>query len=240
MDTTLLNALDTSGRDKFESVVNTLQGDVSAVAARLTIDPRLRLEYSRRIKEMSSDLRAKATAGVISWEKAAREAQETRNLIMEMVRARSTPLGRAMAEQLKSEGKTLNELVAKKAKSLFGTQANFNSLSEIQKNQIYAGIVESAGKSNPQVNMKMMQLSRLGKGLVVLSIAISVYEIYTADDKVSESGRQIAINSAGIAGAVAGGAMAGLMCGPGAPVCVLIGGFVGGALAAWEMGRLWS
>ncbi|EJC8324624.1 hypothetical protein M0720_002469 [Escherichia albertii] len=189
---------------------------------------------------MSSDLRAKATAGVISWEKAAREAQETRNLIMEMVRSRSTPLGRAMAEQLKSEGKTLNELVAKKAKSLFGPQANFNSLSEIQKNEIYAGIVESAGKSNPQVNMKMMQLSRLGKGLVVLSIAISVYEIYTADDKISESGRQIAINSAGIAGAVAGGAMAGLMCGPGAPVCVLIGGFVGGALAAWEMGRLWN
>ncbi|WP_262818511.1 hypothetical protein [Enterobacter roggenkampii] len=60
------------------------------------------------------------------------------------------------------------------------------------------------------------------------------------DDKVSESGRQIAINGAGIAGAAAGGAMAGLMCGPGAPVCVLIGGFVGGALAAWEMGRLWN
>ncbi|WP_395304498.1 hypothetical protein [Enterobacter sp. ECC-019] len=60
------------------------------------------------------------------------------------------------------------------------------------------------------------------------------------DDKVSESGRQIEINSAGIAGAAAGGAIAGLMCGPGAPVCVLIGGFVGGALAAWEMGRLWN
>lgn len=88
--------------------------------------------------------------------------------------------------------------------------------------------------------MKMMQISRIGRGLIVLSIAISVYEIYAADDKVSESGRQIAINGAGIAGAAAGGAMAGLMCGPGAPVCVLIGGFVGGALAAWEMGRLWN
>lgn len=203
MDTTLLSALDTDGSDKFESAMNALQGDVSAAAARLSVDPRLRLEYSKRIKEMSADLRAKA-------------------------------------ERLKSEGKTLNELVAKKAKALFGPQANFNSLSEIQKNQIYAGIVESAGKSNPQVNMKMMQLSRIGRGLIVLSIAISVYEIYTADDKVSESGRQIAINGAGIAGAAAGGAMAGLMCGPGAPVCVLIGGFVGGALAAWEMGRLWN
>lgn len=43
-----------------------------------------------------------------------------------------------------------------------------------------------------------------------------------------------------IAGAVAGGALTGLVCGPGAPVCVLIGGFVGSALAAWEMGRLWN
>lgn len=240
MDTTLLSALDTDGRDKFESAINALQGDVSAAATRLSVDPRLRLEYSKRIKEMSADLRAKANAGVISWEKAAQEAQTTRNLIMDMVRSRSTSHGRAMAERIKSEGKTLNELVAKKAKALFGPQANFNSLSETQKNQIYASIVESAGKSNPQVNMKMMQLSRIGRGLIVLSIAISVYEIYTADDKVSESGRQIAINGAGIAGAAAGGAMAGLMCGPGAPVCVLIGGFVGGALAAWEMGRLWN
>ena len=39
---------------------------------------------------------------------------------------------------------------------------------------------------NPE---KLMQLSRLGKGLVVPSIAISVYEIYTAENKVSESGR---------------------------------------------------
>lgn len=240
MDTTLLHALDTDGRDKFESAINALQGDVAAAAARLSVDPRLRLEYSKRIKEMASDLRAKANAGVISWEKAAQEAQTTRNLIMDMVRSRSTPLGRAMAERIKSEGKTLNELVAKKAKSLFGPQVNFNSLSEVQKNQIYASIVESAGKSNPQVNMKMMQLSRIGRGLIVLSIAISIYEIYTADDKVSESGRQIAITGAGIAGAAASGAMAGLICGPGAPVCVLIGGFVGGALAAWEMGRLWN
>ncbi len=78
-----------------------------------------------------------------------------------------------------------------------------------------------------------MQLSRLGKGLVVPSIAISVYEIYTAEDKISESGRQIAINAAG-------GAMVGLMCGPDAPVCVLIGGFVSGALAVWEMGSMWN
>jgi short-subunit dehydrogenase len=33
---------------------------------------------------------------------------------MVVIRGRSTPVGRAMAEQLKREGKTLNELVARK------------------------------------------------------------------------------------------------------------------------------
>lgn len=38
----------------------------------------------------------------------------------------------------------------------------------------------------------------------------------------------------------AGCVMAGLMCGPDAPVCVLIGGFVSGALAVSEMGSVWN
>ena len=239
MDTSLLNSVNSQGREQFESAVNALQGDISAAAARLLIDPRLRLEYSKRIKEMAEDLRSRANIGLISWEQAAQQAQETRNLIMDLVRTRSTPLGRAMAQQMKSSGKTLNELVAKKAISMFGPRTNFNTLSQAQKNQVYASIVESAGKSNPQVNLRMLKLSRIGKGLVVLSIAVSLYEIYTSDNKVAETGRQLAINGSGIAGGAAGGMVAGLVCGPGAPVCVLIGGFIGGALAAWEMGYFW-
>lgn len=30
------------------------------------------------------------------------------------------------------------------------------------------------------------------------------------------------------------------MCGPGAPVCVVIGAFVGGAIAAWEISGFWD
>lgn len=133
MNTSFLNALDTKNREQFDAAINGLQGDVAA-AARLSIAPRLRLEYSRRIKEMADDLRSRVNAGLITWEQAAKEAQETRNLIMEMIRTRSTPLGRAMAERMKSSGKTLNELVAKKATSLFGPKTNFASLSEVQKN----------------------------------------------------------------------------------------------------------
>lgn len=57
MDTALLSSLDSDGKAKFESAVNALQGDVSAAATTLSIDPPLRLKYSQRIKEMASDLR---------------------------------------------------------------------------------------------------------------------------------------------------------------------------------------
>ncbi|WP_337014206.1 hypothetical protein [Pantoea sp. AS142] len=59
MDTSFLNSMDSRGRERFEAAVNALQGDVSAAAARLSVDPRLRLEYSKRIKEMAEDLRSR-------------------------------------------------------------------------------------------------------------------------------------------------------------------------------------
>lgn len=239
MDTTLLNSLDEQGKQKFESVINAFQGEVALFSARLSIDPRLRLEYSRRIKEMANDYRGRANAGLISWEQAAIEANDTRNLIMEMVRTRSTPLGKSLAEKMKVKGKTLNELIAKKTIELYGPKANFNTLSDAEKNRVYAAIVESAGRSSAKVDLRMQKLSMAGKGLIILSVAIALYEVYTAEDKIAESSRQIAIVSSGIAGGWAAGALAGLMCGPGAPACVLIGGFVGGALAAWEMGLVW-
>lgn len=86
----------------------------------------------------------------------------------------------------------------------------------------------------------MKQLSRAGNGLIVLSLAISVYEIYNAEDRIVETGRQAAITGAGIAGGWAAGALAGLACGPGVPVCVVIGGFVGAALAAWGAGEIFN
>ncbi|KMK19159.1 hypothetical protein ABW09_07185 [Pluralibacter gergoviae] len=239
MDTALLSSLDQRGKARFEQVIASFQGDMSAFAAQLSIDPRLRLEYSRLIKVMSDELRERANVGIISWEQAAKEAQDARNITMEMIRAKSTPLGKALASKMKLTGKTFNELVARKTAQLYGTKANFNTLSELQRNHVFGAIVESAGRSNAKVNLAMLRLSYAGRGLIVFSIAFAVYEVMNADDKISETGRQLAIGGAGITGAWAGGAVAGLMCGPGAPVCVVIGGFIGGALAAWKMGYLW-
>lgn len=66
MDTSFLNSLDSKSREQFDAAINALQGDVAAAAARLSVDPRLRIEYSKRIKEMAEDLKSRANLGLIT------------------------------------------------------------------------------------------------------------------------------------------------------------------------------
>lgn len=226
-------------RAAFESAIQALEAELANVGAHLGVDAAARQAYARQIKLMVDDLRAQAGSGKLTWSQAAAQAQETRNAVMAIIRGRSTPVGRAMAEQLKREGKTLNELVARKAGQLYGPKVDFKRLSSAQQNAVYAEIVKSAGRSNPRVTAVMRTLSRVGKGLIVLSIALSVYEVMTAEDKTRAVGRELTVTAAGIGGGIAGGALAGLACGPGAPVCVTVGAFIGGALAAFGVDLLW-
>jgi hypothetical protein len=226
-------------RTIFENSIRSMEAEIANLGAHLTIDSLARQAYGQQIKAFADKLRLDASSGRISWKQAAEQAQETRNLIMEIIRGRSTPVGRAMAERLKSEGRTLNELIARKTQQLHGNSAIFDQLTPAQKNSVYAEIVRSSGKTQPRISAAMRRLSYAGRGLIVLSIALSVYTVATADDKVDAAGRELAVTGAGIGGGIAGGALAGLACGPGAPVCVTVGAFVGGALAAFGVSMVW-
>lgn len=223
----------------FESTMKSLQAQISNVAAHITIDTRARRLYNQEIKRMADRLRADAIASRLTWASAARQAQETRNLIMGVIRARSTPVGRAFAESLKLKGYSLNQLIALKTIALHGEQTIFSRLSNTKQNAIYASIVSSAGKSNIHVTRAMTSLTYAGRGVLFLAIALSTYEIATSSNKVAVLQKELAINGASIAGGIAGGALAGLACGPAAPVCVTVGAFVGGALAAFGTAYVW-
>ena len=226
-------------RALFESAIRALEAEIANVGAHLTIDSEARAAYAKQIHTMSAELRMKAVAGKITWAEAAAEANLARNTIMSVIRKRSTPVGRAIAEQMKKDGKTLNDLIAKKTQSLHGQGAIFDRLKPEQQQQIYSEIVKSAGKSDPKVTNAMRKLSRAGRGLIFLSIALSVYTVATAENKMDAAAEEATVTGAGIAGGIAGGAVAGLMCGPGAPVCVTVGAFVGGALAAFGVSYFW-
>lgn len=181
-------------KKSFEDAIRVLHAEAYNIGAHLSWDTNARVIYARKIQEMSTELSRAATNGTITWAQASKQANETRNLIMELLRGRSSPIGLAMAQQMKGQGATLNDIIAKKTRELFGSSANLDRLSLNNKNTVYFEVVKSSGKSNPKVNTKMRNLSAAGRGLA---------------------------------------------CGPGAPVCVTIGAFVGGAMAGFGVGWIW-
>src|SRR5207237_3883889 len=101
-----------------------------------------------------------------------------RNAIMEQMRARTTPVGRALAEQMKAEGKSLTELVTDKTAKLFGKGRQFDSLSAAERDSVFAEIVASAWGGRPSVNASVRVLSRGGRGLLILSMAGSAFAFH--------------------------------------------------------------
>jgi hypothetical protein len=234
-----MSAVLQSDREVFESSVRALEAEIVNAGVHMTIDAEARRTYTRLIREMANELRTAAESGRITWSQAAEQAQQTRNVVMELVRGRSTPIGRALAEQLKREGRTLNELIARKTRQMYGSGVEFRRLSSADQNAVYAEIVKSAGKSNPRITATMRHVSRAGRGLIVFSIGMSVYTVTTAENHGQAARRELLVTGAGIGGGIAGGALAGLACGPGAPVCVTFGAFIGGAMAAFGVDYLW-
>src|SRR5690606_39894667 len=92
--------------------------------------------------------------------------------------------------------------------------------------------VFASGRPQVQATKTAKSLGIAGRGLIALTITISVYNIVTAEDKSKAIAREGAVIGGGLLGSVAGGAAAGLACGPAAPVCVTIGAFVGGVMFA--------
>lgn len=221
----------TSNADElaFENAIKSLEATAASLATHLEIDSAARRSYAKQIAAVSDGLRSNVRTGKLTWLQAAEQAHQTRNLVMEAMRTRSTPVGRAWADTI----------VAKKTIELFGNGANFQQLSTTQQNKVYAAIVTSSGKSNVKVTGKLAKLSPAGRGLIFVSVAISTYNVLTASNKAGAIRREIAVTGASIAGSIAAGALAGLACGPAAPACVTVGAFVGGALAAFGAGYIW-
>lgn len=236
----MMTAADKDVEDKasFQQAMKALESQVANVGAHVCIDSTARLAYAREIKAMAQKLESEALAGKLTWADAAKQAQETRNIIMEIFRRRSTPVGRAMAEYIKIKGHSLNELVARHTALHHGESAVFRHLAPSQKNVVYASIVKSAGSSRQTITTMLSRLSHAGRGLVIISLGISAYNIATSTNKVSAVAKEALSTGAGIGGGIAGGALAGLACGPGAPLCVTIGTFVGGTLAAFGIHSL--
>ncbi|MEZ6134438.1 MAG: hypothetical protein R3C53_05965 [Pirellulaceae bacterium] len=214
-------------QNNFQQALQGLEIQALNFGYRWIKDGAVRQQYVRRTSEMSKELRAAVEAGIKSPREAAEIANQMRNEIMEMARVKSSDLGRAGAKALKAKGLAFDDLVKKTADRKFSKA--FEQLTKGQQDEVLIEIVESAGRANPRVSTKVARFGSAGRALWVLSIAIAVYNIGTAEDKVDATQRELVTAGGGFLGGAAGGAAAGIWFGP---LGVAVGVAVGGALGA--------
>ncbi|MBN1610638.1 MAG: hypothetical protein JW940_28670 [Polyangiaceae bacterium] len=218
---------------RLEAALRELEVAANNFAARLARIAEVRLEYVAQIREMSQSLRAAVEAGDISAEVGAEAANQMRNEIMTMQRARDLDLGRALAQKMKAKGVTLEESIARAMKKLGVEGQPFKDLPGTQQRQVLMEVIDSSGRSRPAVTQAIPRFRWAARGLWVATLAIAAYNIGTAENPWWQSGREAANLAGGFAGGFAGGAAMGAAGGIWAgPVGVAIGVVVGGVLGA--------
>lgn len=214
----------------FDHALRQLETAALAFATRFIPDEATRAAYRRGVVEFVWELRAEVRSGRIPRADAARLAHQTRNLLMDQARARTSDFGLALAREMKATGRTFEQLLDRYAMDLFGRPPA--QLSQAERDRVMRRILVRAARTNPRVNLLVRRLGMAGRGLLAVSIGLAIYNVATAEDPARAAVREGAVVGSGLVGAMAGGAAAGLVCGPGAPVCSGIGIVVGGALFA--------
>jgi hypothetical protein len=216
-----------------ETSLHQLEATASSFAVRLVRSAEVRSAYVQQIKEMSQSIRSAVENGELSSREGAKVANQMRNEIMKMQRARDFDLGRSLAQSMKSKGINLEQSINSAIKRLNLEGTPFNQLSGQQQNQVFTEVIESAGRSRPAVTGKIPKLRWAGRVLWLATFAIAAYNIGTAENPWWQTGRETVSIAGGFGGGFAGGAAMGAAGGIWAgPIGVAIGVVVGGILGA--------
>jgi hypothetical protein len=216
-----------SGRsDALDDAITGLESTAVNFAQRFIRDARVRENYVAQAKQVSQEILDEVNSGKISPEAAAQKAADMRNGLLDASRLNNSDLGQAISEAEKATGKSIEELMGKYAGEQFGQE--FGQLGAAEQDFVFIEIVKAAGRPSPRFTKLAAIGGKAGKGLIVVSLAFAVYNVAASDRPGREAAKQGAGLGAGFLGSLAGGAAAGLVCGPGAPICVGVGVLVGG------------
>lgn len=215
---------------ELQTAIAGLESSAVNFGIRFIPDAKVRADYNRQSKNLSKEILDQVKGGKVTPAQGATRAAEMRNVLMDAMRGKTSEIARAYAFNQKTKGKSLLFLEQKYSQQYY--KKPFGQLNSVQQNKVWKEIVFSSGRPQLKANKLAKNLGHAGRSFVAITIAISVYNIATADDKLRATAKEGAVIGGGILGSVAGGAAAGLACGPGAPICVGIGVFVGGVMFA--------
>jgi hypothetical protein len=220
-------------------VAHTVQHAVhgaESFAHQLGHDASLRAKYMQDVGEWAKDLMARFEAGQITEAEAALAANKMRNAFLTETRGQMSPAGQLISQMLKKEGLELPALIEKYAVKMYGKQTA--QLTEKEFSAVCLRVAQRAGVTNANVNVGAKIAPVAGRALLAAAVALAIYQVATADDKVREAIKQgagfLGFWAGAKAGAIAGGAVC-AFTGVGAaaaPVCGVVGGLAGGLLGS--------
>jgi hypothetical protein len=214
-----------------ETALDALQSEFVNFAERFIKDERVRANYVAEAKKFSEEILDDYSQGRITAAEAAKKAHEMRNSLMDASRLNNSDIGRAISEAEKATGKTIEELMEHYATKLHGKP--FAELTAAEQDSVFLQIVKAAGRPNPKWTARAARFGKVGRGLLIVSLALATYNIATSDRPGRQAVKEGSTLGAGFLGSVLGGGAAGLVCGPGAPVCVAVGALIGGLAFAY-------
>ena len=230
----LVSEIDTTSEKQYyvQKALAELQITAANFATMCINDAEVRRQYTHDTASAAAEIRLAVQSGRLSPKDAAELANKMRNELLELSRGRSSPAARAYAMQLKKDGLPMGKLAERYAQRMFGK--SFASLSESQQAGVYTEIVNAAGRGNQAVAAFAKALGKAGQRLLIVSVAVAIYEIWESEDKTREAARQGSLAAAGIAGgwAVGAGVVAVGVCAATAPICVGVAALIGGMLFA--------
>jgi hypothetical protein len=139
------------------------------------------------------------------------------------MREKSTPTGLTLAQAFKHYGLPYSEMLDKNAQRRY--RKNFAQLRTPEEvSQVAGATINSAGRANRPLTITATGMGYVSKGLIIIGVAVSVYQVVVADEWKFEIGRQVATWSGAITGGYLGAGVEALV----GPVGAIIGGIIGG------------
>jgi hypothetical protein len=221
----------TADESTLEQCLRDFESQALNYAFRFVSDAKVRSEYIAQAKALSRTTRQAYDMGEITAVQAQGVANAMRNQVMELARAKTSPMGQTVAIILKEKGIPLDDLIGKYAKQKFGKAPT--ELSAVERDAVALEVVAASGRTSPGVNRVMARVGKVGRTFWVLTALIAAYNIGAAENKAVAAGREAANIGGGFAGGAGGGALVGaMMTGPAAPIGAAIGAVIGGILGA--------
>lgn len=213
-----------STKQKHDLAGGLLEGAISnweATATKFGVDAikdaTVRKRYAAHIKEISDEVRAEVANGNMTAQDGAAYCNRMRDQVFVEYRKYTSAVGVADAERMKMNSRGFDYYLNKYAEQQFDKP--FNELTEAEHNKIYYSVIESAGRSNAKVDVKVRRLQVRGKIFLIFTALFAADAIIKSKDKVREAARQGSIIAGGMIGGGIAGFGASFLCGPGEPIC---------------------